>query len=64
MSKYIGAICGKHPELQGLRYASGHNCIGCKNDSARQQYEALKRVPELEAEVARLRAELEQRDEN
>lgn len=57
MCKCTGAICPKHPELEGLRYTSGHNCVGCKNDNATRQYEALKRVPGLEAEVARLRAQ-------
>ena len=55
MTKTTGAVCPKHPELEGLRYTRSRNCVGCRSDEATQRYAASKRLPLLEAELQQLR---------
>ena len=31
-----GKVCRKHPELQGERYASGHQCIKCVRETGKE----------------------------
>lgn len=38
-TRYIGAICPKHPELKGLRRKSHYACVGCTAD-ARKRYKS------------------------
>ena len=45
-SKYIGKVCAVHPELAGLRYAQGSNCIKCQRT----------RTPQCLAKCRRARA--------
>ncbi len=30
--KYIGSICARHPEREGLRYHPSGNCVGCTTE--------------------------------
>ena len=30
--RYIGKICAKHPEFEGLRLKRGYECVQCRSD--------------------------------
>lgn len=52
-SRYIGKICEKHPELEGVRHIRTHGCVGCQRD----RNKAYKKTPSGKAaEAARLKS--------
>ncbi len=40
--RFVGNICAKHPELEGLRLKSNRNCIGCSKERWRVWWEKNK----------------------
>lgn len=36
MTKHFGAVCAKHPELNGERELKGKGCVGCRGDRDRK----------------------------
>lgn len=41
--RYLGKVCVKHPELNGLRYLSSRSCVTCRNEYVRE-YDRRKRL--------------------
>jgi len=40
-SKYRGAVCSKHPDINGLRYKRNHYCVGCQRDQTRARRKSM-----------------------
>lgn len=51
MGRYLGKLCGKHPELEGARYESSYKCVGCsqqRNNEFRKRPEQRERMREYQ----------------
>jgi hypothetical protein len=52
-NKYIGKVCPKHPELEGLRYKRNWNCPACVKSRQTKFYYGITQ----EEKIARLEAQ-------
>ena len=50
-SRYVGKVCDKHPELDGLRLIRNYTCVGCMRDQKRKSRSTTGLSPEQRREA-------------
>lgn len=54
---YFGAVCAKHPGVNGVRYVTAHICVACRDE----RKEARRRIPIADVASLRVRKRNQQR---
>lgn len=54
-SQYLGLVCPRHEELQGLRYRKNRVCLGCLKEIQAERQRSVEAYPALLEEVEALR---------